>query len=144
MSHQQDNLMKPNRQPAHSVRGSGTNSNHRFSSVNHSPTAFSFPHWCFPSFWPLRLKHQAIHSNRLSIPTGWLTSLQGSVPIHPHQHALLTTVHTHTSHIRRISYPSPYLILSCNILSLHTLNNPYLSLLWIKFVVGWIRVQFVF
>lgn len=52
MSHQHDSLTKPNRQPAHSVRRRGTDSNLEFSSVSVSP-ALSLPRRCPPALGPL-------------------------------------------------------------------------------------------
>lgn len=97
MSHQQHNLMKPNRRPARSVRGSGTNSSPILSSVSQSPTAFSFPLRCFPSFRPLSLKQSspALHSNSLTHITAWLRSHTPSparpADRHPHSHTSLLT-----------------------------------------------------
>ena len=130
MSHQHDNLTKPNRQLAHSVRGSGINNTHVFSSVRQSVThSFQLSTLALSLIGPLswRLSPSSVRSKSL-------TALQG-------QYTLTSTLPaafpTHTTYFWWISCPSLYLILSCSILPLHTLNLHIIFLLS-KFFVGWI------
>lgn len=116
MSHQQDNLTEPNRQSAHSVSGEAeqTAATYSHQSVSHSQNS------AFHSGASLILATQfeTVHSNSLTHITARLRSHTPSparpADRHPPSHA---------------SPLMDLLSLPFNILSLHTLNNTYLSLL---------------